>query len=54
MECQALHIPVKFQAFSVTVTLQGIISRSHAHPHYSHSNTKIDKLENFIKHNKAA
>jgi hypothetical protein len=47
-------IPVKSHAFSVRVTLQGIKSRSHAHPHYSHSNTKINELENFSKVNKAA
>ena len=47
-------IPVKSHAFSVRVTLKGIKSRSHAHPHYSHTNTKIDKLENFSKDNKTA
>ena len=34
------------------VTLQGIKSRSRAHPHYSHNNTKIDELENFSEDNK--
>ena len=48
------YIPVKSHAFSMIVTLQGIKSRSHAHPHYSHANKSIDELENFIKHNKAA
>jgi hypothetical protein len=41
-----LIIPVKSHAFSVRVTLQGIQSRSHAHPHY-HANTKLDEFENF-------
>ena len=36
------------------VTLQGIRSRSHAHPHYSQANTKIDELENFSEDNKTA
>ena len=45
-------IPVRSQVFSVRVTLQGIKSRSHAHPHYSHNNTKIDELENFSEDNK--
>ena len=47
-------IPVRSQVFSVRVTLQGIKSRSHAHPHYSHNNTKIDELENFSEDNKTA
>ena len=46
------RIPVKSNAFSVRVTLQGIKSRSRAHPRYCHANTKIDELENFNKHNK--
>ena len=45
-------IPLRSQAFSVRVTLQGIKSRSRAHPHYSHNNTKIDELENFSEDNK--
>jgi len=47
-------LKVKSHAFSVRVTLQGIKSRSNAHPHYSHANTKIDELENFNKNNKIA
>jgi hypothetical protein len=31
---------------SVRVPLQGVKSRSHARPHYSHANTKIDELLN--------
>ena len=48
------YIPVKSHAFSMRITLQGIKSRSHTHPHYSHANTNIDELKKFIKHNKAA
>ena len=48
-----LMIPVKSHAFSVRVTLLGIQSRSHAHPHY-HANTKLDEFENFSEDNKTA
>ena len=34
------HIPVKSHAFSLSVTLQGIKSRTHDHSHYSHTDTK--------------
>ena len=43
-------IPVKSQAF----TFQGIKSRSHAHPHYSHAKAKIDELDKFGEDNKTA
>jgi 5-carboxymethyl-2-hydroxymuconate isomerase len=36
------------------LNLQAIKSRSSCSPHYSHANAKIEELENFIKHNKAA
>ena len=41
-------MPVKSHAFSMRVMLQCIKSRFHAHPHYSHANTNIDELENFM------
>ena len=52
MHATDCNIRVKFHAFSVRVTLQCINLRSHAHPYYSHTNTKIDQLENLSKHNK--
>ena len=43
-----LYIPGKSHA----ETLQCIKSRSQAHLHYCHANTKIDEFENFSQDNK--
>ena len=44
-------IPVKSHALAWDSCFK---ASNHAHPHYSHSNTTIDELENFSKDNKTA
>jgi hypothetical protein len=48
------HLESNFVLYAAELLLQGIKSRSHAHPHYSHANTKIDELKKFSKDNKTA